>query len=883
MALTPGSTIGPYQILATLGVGGMGEVYRASDPRLGRDVAIKVLPEAFTHDPDRMARFEREARILASITHPNIAAIYGLEDRAGQRALVLELVEGETLADHLASRGALSVEKALALARQIAEGLDAAHERGVVHRDLKPLNIKVTADGQVKVLDFGIAKAAGDLRPDVSSGPTVADTREGVVVGTAAYMSPEQARGQAVDKRTDVWAFGCVLYEMLTGQAAFRAPTASDTIARILGADPDWSALPAGTPAGVGRLLRRCLEKDLKRRLRDLGDLDLALEDTRPAGAGRSRRPSLVWWTVLAASVLAAIAVTRLAVRSGERPSVLPIRFEAPVPVRFSDAGQFAVSPDGRRLAFPGVGSDGVMRLWVRSIDSFETRPVNGTDGEPAYNTSLFWSADSRTIAFYADQKVKAIDSNGGVVQVLCDVPGVAIGGAWSAGNVVVIGSSGSGLLRCSGGEPTPVTARGPDPSALHLIPSFLPDGRHLIYLHVSRANPADNGIRIADLDRPPHEQETGRLFPVGFGVLYVPAADGPGRILFVRDHAVWSVPFDADRRSVAGEPVQIASPVGSFLDSAFFSASPDVLVYRGDVPDVRLEWRGRDGAVLGAVGGAGSIVGVALSPDGTRAATLRDNRQNRADRDVWLTDLTRDTTTRLTSEPLLESVPAWSPDGTALLFARGHGLGDLWTLPIAGGSGRLVLASDAARGPRVNPLLAALGPSPDGRFVVFSSEGTGRTRSDLWVLSLTDGKAVPLIQQEFLQTHPAVSPNGAWLAYVSDETGINEVFVRPLTTDPDSGLPAVGAAALVSRGGGTAPRWRGDGRELFYQSLQGGVMAVNASAGFADKPVELFRAPGLLASWGVTRDGQRFLVAVAVDRTQAPFRFVLNWRAAAR
>jgi Tol biopolymer transport system component len=887
MSLVPGTRIGPYEVVAPLGAGGMGEVYRARDDRLGRDVAIKLLPPALVTDVDRLARFEREARVLAALSHPNIAAIYGLEEAEGQHALVLELVEGATLADRIRERGRLPAAEAMAIARQVAEALDTAHERGIVHRDLKPANIKLTPAGLVKVLDFGLAKATtGSGAPAAESGvATLADTREGLILGTAAYMSPEQARGQAVDKRTDIWAFGCVLYEMITGQVAFGGDTMSDIVARILGSTPDWAAIPAGTPLVVRQVIERCLDRDAKRRLRDLGDLDLALVGPAPL----DRTAPRAWTSWAGAAVVGALmAVVVIVALDRWRPRVelngelRPVRFDVPIGQRTPDSNVFSVSPDGRRLVFLASGTDGVLRWWVRSLDSSEVRPLSGTESEVAFNTSsAFWSPDGRWIGFYADGRVKRIDSQGGVVETVCQVPGVAVGGTWGR-DVIVVGNTGGGLLQCpaTGGAASPVTQVDPRPGRAHFFPTFLPDGRRLIYLRISRADPGEGGVFLADLDRPFDQQPTDRLLATGFSPGFVSTSDHEGRLLFVRDQTLWSVPFDVDRGVITGDPIAHASPVGSFRDGAFFAASRTTLVTRGQPPDAQLVWQDRQGKRLGTVGQPGPYVGVSLSPDATKAVVLREIRLNRADQDLWVIDLARGATTRLTSEPLLESMPTWTVDGAALVFARGHGASDMIAQPLDGSPPRQLLSISEFAPRRINPFLTTLSTTPDGRSYVVTAEGDGNTRTDLWLLPLASGAGVPLLQQEFDQTQGVVSPDGRWLAYVSNEAGPTEVFLRRVTLDAQK--PTLGPATLVSRGGGRAPRWRADSRELFYQSPGGGLFVASIAADGPGPSSELFRAPGMLPHWGVTADGQRFLLGVPLT-SDAPstLHVVLNWQQA--
>ena len=568
MTLPAGTRIGPYEILRPLGAGGMGEVYRARDARLGRDVALKVLPADYVRDTDRLARFEREARMLASLNHPHIATLYGIEQGDGIRALVMELVDGDTLADRIA-RGAIPAGEAILIARQIAEGLDAAHQKGIIHRDLKPANIKIASDGAVKILDFGIAKALQS--PEADSGTTLMETQDGVIVGTAPYMSPEQVRGQPLDRRADIWAFGCVLYEMLTARSPFLGETRTDTMARIVGTEPDFQALPASTPPEVQRLITRCLEKDPKRRLRDVGDLDLALEipsDTRRAPA--SRRVAIA--AAAAALILAAGAAAMWPSREDTAPPA-PMRFELPLSIRTADSQAFALSPDGRRLVFTGTGADGILRIWSRTLDDLETRPLIGTENEVASNSTMWFSPDGRSIAFYAGGTIKRVESTGGAPQVICKVPSVAVGGSWSTGGTIVVGNVGGGLMRCpaSGGDAAPVTAKvSDDPTEIHLLPTFLPDNQRVIYLRVWRSNPSRAGVYLADLRRAPDQQRDERLLATNFGADLVTSPDGSGRLVFLRDDVLMQVaPFDLERGVLTGEPTEIAKGVGSFRDGA--------------------------------------------------------------------------------------------------------------------------------------------------------------------------------------------------------------------------------------------------------------------------------------------------------------------------
>ena len=891
MALSSGYRFGHYEVVALIGKGGMGEVYHVRDTRLGRSVAIKVLSHEVTSDPDRVKRFEREARTLAALNHPHIATIHGVEDADGISGLVMELVDGETLAEHIA-RGPMPVATALRVAREIADALDAAHEKGIVHRDLKPANIKITSTGAVKVLDFGLAKGAiADVR-DRDDGDasrlTAIDTVEGTIpgriLGTATYMSPEQARGYAVDKRTDIWAFGCVLFEMLSGRSAFGRATVTDTIAAVIDREPDWTTLPADTPPAVRRVLQKCLEKDPRRRLRDLGDWDLALA---PVAEAPSPRRLLQWlpWVALAACLGAGglLFATR-----PEEPAVVPaapVRFDIPPAVTLSASGQFSVSPDGRHLVFAGTGDDRILRLWVKSLDTPEVRPLLGTEAEVVpVIPPMFWSPDSEFIAFYTDGRIRKVARSGGVPEVVCEVPGAAIGGSWNQQGVIIVGNASGPLMRCSaqgGTTASPVTRS--DSSMLdHMMPSFLPDGRHFIYLHVSRENPSRNGIYLGDLELPPDRQPQERLVTTGFGATYVPRNDRAGYVMFVRDEELLALPFDAERLAIAGEPHIVARPVGAFLDTAFFATSPTTVVYRGATSDFQLTWLDRQGKVLSRAGEPGPFSRLALSPDGTRVVVVRENRLNRADQDLWMIDVVRSTATRFTSDLSFESAPTWSADGTEVLYSMGTGEGDLYR-KLANGTRASEVILRSSQSPSINPATTTLAQTRE-RTLVFTVASPAGTRDDLWVLRQEPGAIpAPLLEQESDQSEGQISPDGKWIAYMSNESGSNEVFVRTLT-ERAGATPMLGPSVLVSRGGGRAPRWRGDSRELLYQTLTGAIMSAPIDGGSVGSPTELARVPGALSDWGVSADGQRLLVAVPTQPTAAPpFTVILNWQSSLR
>jgi eukaryotic-like serine/threonine-protein kinase len=898
MALPQGTRFGPYEVVELIGKGGMGEVYRARDSRLGRQVAIKILSREFTANPDRVQRFEREARVLAAVNHPHIATIHGVEDAQGMSALVMELVDGETLADRIV-RGALPVPTALVFAGQIADALDAAHERGIIHRDLKPSNVKVTSAGTIKVLDFGLAKSDTVSRPggagaadmaSVAGLTTIDETVPGVVLGTAAYMSPEQARGQAVDKRTDVWAFGCVLFEMLTGRSPFARATMPDTMAAVLEREPDWAAIPSSTPEPVIRALRACLEKNPRRRLRDFGDWTLT---TGPDGSKTpaSTRGAWVPWAVALACCLG-IGAWLLLSNDREEPAPAPlIRFDAPVAVELSESGQFSVSPDGRHLVFAGVGDDRMIRLWIRSFDAPEVRPLIGTEAEVAQVIPpVFWSPDSQFIAFYADGKIMKVSRVGGTVpEVVCQVPSTAVGGSWNTRGDILAGNADGGLTRCSaaGGPSSSITAvRKTEPGRVdHLLPSFLPDGRHFIYFQAWRGNPSRSGIYLGDLDLPPDKQPQERLLATGFGAVFVGGNGDAGHLLFVRDATLMAASFDGRRLAFTGEPQAVANGLGAFRDTAFFSASPTTIVYRGVASDTQLTWLDRHGKVLGRVGDPGPLTGLALSPDGTRAIVVRENRLNRYDQDLWTHDLVRNTATRFTSDVLSESAPAWSPDGAEVWYA-GQTEGGSVHRKLSNGTGAASVVLSAKNPPQVNPATTSLSLSAwaNGQALVFTATSSTGTRQDLWMLPPgPEAKPIPLIEQEFDQTDGQLSRDGRWLAYVSNESGANEVFVRSVSAG-SSGLPVLGSSIVVSRGGGQEPRWRGDSRELLYQTHTGAIMAAPVVGGSVGSPIELMRLPGILPDWGLSSDGQRLLVAIPTQPIAvAQFSVVLNWRSALR
>jgi eukaryotic-like serine/threonine-protein kinase len=870
-----GDRLGPYRILAPLGAGGMGDVYRARDTKLDRDVAIKVLPDLFSADPDRLARFEREARILASLNHPNIAHIHGLEEAGGVVGLVLELVEGSTLAAHL-NGGALSIPDALRIARQIADGLEAAHEKGIIHRDLKPANVAITLDGTVKVLDFGLAKVnEGTGRADLSHSPTVmlAATRGDLILGTAAYMSPEQARGRALDKRTDIWSFGCVLYEMLTGRAAFEGETTSDLIAGILERAPDWNRLPATVPPGVLRLLRRCLEKDPQRRLHDIADARIEIDEARSEPPGSSRPGTVeasgrgerrVWLLATALLVLALMTLAGTVYFRGP-PESPEMRLDIATPPT-AEPVSFAISPDGRSLVF--VASEGGSSgLWVRSLDSTTARPLAGTDGA----TYPFWSPDGRSLGAFMDDKLKRVDLAGGLPQTLATVGG-GLGGTWGPdGTIVFAPTLASALARvpASGGDVAALTALSAGQSG-HSFPQFLPDGRR--FLFYSLGTPDAQGIYVGSLGG----EAPRRLIPADGAGAYAP----PGWLLSVRQAGLVARRFDPASATLSGEPVPIASPILISpmlkLGSAFSTSASGLLAYRVEGKTRRqLTWFDRSGKAVGILGPIDdqNLVDPELSPDGSRVAVTRTVEQNT---DVWLSDAAR--TTRFTLDPGDDQFPIWSHDGTRVAFSSTRsGSMDLYQKPARGGGPEeIALASPARKVPN--------SWSPDGRVLLFHAP-TPKAAPDMWLHWLDgDRRTSAFLNSPAPEVWGQFSPDGRWVAYQSFESGKPEIYVRP--------FPGPGAQWLVSGSGGIYPRWAHDGRELYYVESGGKLMAVpirvNGTALDAGAPVALFQPPmvgggtnaiGRRHQYDVAPDGRFLVNAVVEEAGTSPITVIVNWK----
>ncbi len=877
-----GRQLGAHRIVGLLGRGGMGEVYRALDTQLGREVAIKILPRIFQTDPERRARFDREARVLASLNHPHIGGIHGLENLEGTPALILELVEGDTLAERLA-RGPIPINEALPIARQIAEALEAAHDKGIVHRDLKPANIKITSKGVVKVLDFGLAKAAGNesSSPDLSHSPTITGTgtHAGVILGTAAYMSPEQARGQIVDKRTDIWAFGCVLFEMLTGRVLFARETVTDTLAAIVDRDPSWDALPTETPPTVRHLIERCLEKDPKRRLRDIGEARLEIEDilrapsgTRAADALASsqRRPL---WSIVASLVTLVLVIGALAwiargVVPGGTPRVSRTTIAASGVTAVSlSSRSLALTPDGTRVVY--IGNDGTQIF---------AHPLDGLDQTTIFTSAVpvNWicvSPDGRWVAFVDGLQLKRVALTGGPAETIA--VGLALAGAtWAPDDTIIFGDNrdlATGLQRvsASGGEVAVLTrpdkARG---DRDHLWPEMLPGGRAVLFTITATTGGTD-AAQVAVLDLATGKQTV--VVRGGSHAHYVPS----GHLVYAAGGALRAVPFDVARLETRGAPVTMLPRLVTNIQGAanFIVAANGTLAYV-DAPEnsttadtlVWVDRQGREEA-LGAPPRAYSQPRV--SPDGTRVALAIADQTN----SIWIWDLRRAALSRLTFDPAFGGFPVWAPDGRHLFFnSIGGGVFSIFSQSLDGTGAAEALITGSSAG------LLTTGVTPDGTQLLFDQAGR-----DLMVLPLDGTRTMrPLIQTPFIERNGIVSPDGRWLAYEADTSGRLEVYVRPFP-DVMSGL------WQISTDGARRPLWAPGGRELFYVAPDRALMAVPVdsrgstwSHGSATKVVEgVYQTGGSnsIRTYDVSPDGKRFLVVKRpADQPSPKIVVIENW-----
>ncbi|MDA2930045.1 protein kinase [Acidobacteria bacterium AH-259-O06] len=902
-----GETISHYHIFEKLGEGGMGEVYRAEDTKLKREVAIKVLPQQFTQDPQRLARFAREAQLLASLNHPNIAAIYGLEEADGVRFLVLELVEGVTLAERVA-KGPLPVEEALEVCCQIAEGVEAAHEKGVIHRDLKPANVKITPEGQVKVLDFGLAKAFQRETPvaDISHSPTLTEemTRSGVILGTAGYMSPEQARGKPVDKRTDIWAFGCVVYEMLSGKRTFEGEMVSDMMAVILRTEPDWDALPKKTPWKVRDLLRRCLQKDPLSRLRDIGDARIEIGEalTEPSEdsamvklvpGGLSQR--VVSWSVAAAFALGAIVagltvwrITRPAPLPAAPPKHLAITLPPTAPMEIETwRPALAISPDGNRLVYV-ANRGGKRQLYLRQMDDQEALPIPGT--EDGY--SPFFSPDGESIGFFAGWELKKVSLSGGPPVTLRGVPPVTRGATWGPDDTIIFTSNpNGGFARISAiGGPLPNDAFSDAPirergeqlltsadreqgEYSHRWPEFLPGGKAVLFT-VDTGGSFDNAsIAVLSLE----SGDTKVLFPGGTNARYSPT----GHIVFAQAGSLLAVPFDLERLEVTGPSVSILD--GVMMEpggAAHFTLSRDgSLVYVPGgllVPDRKLVWVDRLGNVEPLLAEPKGYMTPSVSPDGQHVAvTIREG----SNYDIWVVEVRRGTLNPLTSHPGEDFDPIWTPDGKRVTFASEMAEGQkgpaLWWRPAdADGPAEPVQV-------RSSDLLWKFPTSwsPDGQTVIFNAIDT-EIKNGIWTQSIeTEAEAREFHVTEFDESSAMFSPNGRWLAFVSNQSGRHEVYVKA--------FGGSGGMKRASVEGGTEPVWVADGSEIYYRNGEK-MMATAVETGAELKigdPEMLFEGrflptgrPDARRNYDIAPDGRFLMIKREQDVTPTEFSILLNW-----
>jgi len=851
----------------------MGVVYRGRDARLQRDVALKLLPEHFANDAERLPRFEREAQVLASLNHSNIAQIYGLEQVNGAACIVMELVDGETLEEKL-KRGPLPIDEAIEIARQIADALATAHERGIVHRDLKPANIKLTPGGTVKVLDFGLAKALGPRTPElnVTTMATVASgTVAGVIVGTPGYMSPEQARGKDVDSRTDIWAFGCVLYEMLTARQAFAGETITDVLAKIVASPPDLELLPASTPASIRLLLSSALNKNSAQRLQHIGDTRLFLEGplaapTATAAAAPASRGFRRTWLVAALAIAAAGAGFLAALALRQRPETAPqMRFEIALPGLI---GTPIPSPDGKWILYATQPADGKRVAWLRPIGSDTAQQIPGTEN---INGALS-SPDSRRLATLSDGILRIFDLASGSSRALGQV-GALRGGSWNRDGVIIMGRVPDNIIvrtADSGGEVTPVTKLDAGrKEVLHAIPVFLPDGNHFLYLVVAGT---DSGIYRASLDNTDAPTRLIALAPNNFnGMSYVPS----GHLLYSNEGKLSAQRVDA-MGNPQGDPVLVADN----LDGGFTATDTGLLLYHKAAPRVgkQLLWFTRDGKQLGPVGAEANYGNVDLSPQGDRAAVDIVTNGNR---DIWVVDLGRAVAQPVTFDPGSDWTASWSPDGSRLVFGSSRSNSDgttkIYEKSSTGAGTETVLPSGDVSSIPVHW-------SSDGKYILFSRQRQLRNTSsyDTWLLPLFgDRKPVPLLETGFDKFQARVSPNSNFVAYSTNESGTYQVVVQ---TFPD----ASGGKWQISATGGVEPKWRRDGRELYYLGTDGKLMSVAISGPpfTAGRPVELFQTPLTVnlaqptrdRRYDVAPDGRFLMVVPGATGAPTPYSIVVNW-----
>jgi Tol biopolymer transport system component/tRNA A-37 threonylcarbamoyl transferase component Bud32 len=866
-----GRRLGPYVLGPLIGEGGMGEVYRARDVRLDREVAIKLLPAHLARDPERLARSEREARVLASLNHPNIAALFGLEEGDGLTGLVLELVSGVTLQQHLATRAPLPLEEALAIARQIADALEAAHQHGIVHRDLKPANVSITPDGLVKVLDFGLARIEGT--EPVGSEVAADVTGTGRVLGTAAYMSPEQARGQTADRRTDIWAFGAVLFEMLTGQRAFEGESVADTLAAVIHGDPRLDRLPPSTPGSVRATIDRCLQKDARERARDIADVRLALDGafggSTPTPTARRSRASARWLAAaaLAGALLAGALVWVLTAPSSDMAPAMRFRVSPPEDLRF---GRFVLSPDGRSLAFTDA-AEGRTGLWVHS---FETGRSRHLERSGPFTASMFWSPDARSIGFVARGAIHRIAVDGSPSQQIALVEGFG-GARWTPDGTILYGRQRGGLLKvpASGGTPVAVTeldaARG---ETGHTNPVMLPDGRRFLYIRVSR-NPEQTAMFVGSLDAAPSAQPMRPVMSLRTQPYLSRSADGTVHLLFVRDGTLLAQELDVASMTLSGSAAVIAERVAVGQGTApLVSVAGDTLAFRAPTPQPGggvPPWFARDGRRAGHVFSSPipPIQFPQISPDGTRLAAI-------AGGSLWVYPLDGRPPVRLTSGGSLS--PLWSPDGQSIVYERSGGVAGLHVIAADGSS-----SVPRAVGPPGH--FHGHGFVDGGRGVLAIFEPRQSVGSWSLVRVPWSGTEAPVRLGDIVLPTPsasaALSPDGRWLAYIADTTGSAELWVRR--------YPSLDAAVRISPNGAAEPVWAKDGRELFYledDRLMRVRVGRDTSVRFSHEPPVMlveksFTRLSQGPSFDVAADGRLLMLSPVPAGPPVPIEVIVNWR----
>jgi serine/threonine protein kinase/Tol biopolymer transport system component len=875
MTIAAGTHLGSYDVLAPIGAGGMGEVYKAHDTKLGRDVAIKVLPETFAHDPERLSRFQREAKMLASLNHPNIAAIYGLEEDASKSYLVMELVPGETLRERIAREGPLPVEEALGICRQIAEALEAAHEKGIIHRDLKPANVKVTPEGKVKVLDFGLAKAfAGDTassNPAESPTLSAAATAQGLILGTAAYMSPEQARGKAADKRADIWAFGCVLYELLTGKQTFQGETVTEILAAVLKTEPDWSRVPAKAQ----RLLRRCLERDPKRRLRDIGDAWPLLDDASHAPPAVK---SSVLWKVAAgvlglAFTIALWAPWRGPTRPIEQPLArLDLDLGPDVSLGSNPRPAAILSPDGTRLVFVSQGSDGTHRLFTRRLDQPKAAQLAGTEG--AY--APFFSPDGQSVGFFAGGKLKKTRIDGGDPVALCDAP-AGRGASWGEdGSIIAALDSQVGLSQVQPevGKVISLTELSLG-EVSHRWPQVLPGGNAVLFTTNSGFGNYDGaGIAVVSLE---DHRRKNLLEHAGMYPRYLPS----GHLVYMTKGVLFAVPFNLDRLEVRGQAKLVLEEVSNDTNFGFaqfdFSRTGAVVYRSGRTESLRtIQWLDGAGKTESFGAEPAAYLFLRLSPDGSRLAFMVSQGSSS---DLWIYDWQRGSKTRLTNGMGVNAYPVWSPDGRFVVFQSAGGM--FWTRADGASKPQTLTHSKISQFPNSF--------TPDGTRLVFSelTSGAGAELRTVPVENrsgqLRAGQPELFLKTPAVNAFAAFSPDGRWLAYADAESGTYEVNVRAF---PDNGTKV-----QISNAGGTMPIWSRNGRELFYRTEDQRIMVANYKVRgelfLADKPRVWFGKQlanlGLVPNFDLAPDGKRFVMLISAEspeprETQSHVTLVLNF-----